>query len=137
MVRAVLKTKAASKQKPKQTTLSNKSQKKERKNKISPENQSTRITRSKSFSESYSDKKTNKEKLLSRVNTENKENILPLPHLSPRKTRSKSDKIQSIIFDLESNKQQSSTVIETQEQQTKSLVRSHQFVKKVKLKWIQ
>lgn len=138
MVRAHLKTKSEKKKAPKQIKLTNKSQKKSEKSKITlSQNQSTRITRSKSSVELEKTQKTNIDSVQSvsshTTRLKNKENILPLPNFSPRKTRSKSEKIQSITFDLDSNQQKSSIVNEKKKQQTKICVLS-QFVKIIDFK---
>lgn len=138
MVRAHLKTKSEKKKAPKQIKLTNKSQKKSEKSKITlSQNLLKRITRSKSSVELEKNQKTNIDSVQSvsshTTRSKNKENILPLPNFSPRKTRSKSEKIQSISFDLDSNQPKSSIVNEKKKQQTKICVLS-QFVKIVDFK---
>lgn len=133
MVRRQLKNKGTKNPEPKQTKLTN-----DRRNaaKNSIENQLTRVTRSKSSGESNKIKGRNNIRLNSashNTRLKGKENILPLPNLSPRKTRSKSKKIETINFNLDSNIQKTAAVINKKEQQTKISVRA-QFVKIIDLK---
>lgn len=123
MVRAEQKKKRAKKGEPKQIKLSNKLQKELVKNKITPLNQSKRITRSQ-----FQEINNNSLKSSSPQNTCSKSNILPLPHFSPRKTRSKSEKKQRIASNFDTKRQESSIVIEKEKKETKISVRS-EFVK--------
>lgn len=127
MVRSDPKIKRGEKQQPKRNKLRSKTHKKSEKNKEKyAENQSTRITRSR-----RQEINSNLPKNVPSQNTclnESKENILSLPHFSPRKTRSKSEKIQSITYQTDSKHEQSAIVNEKKQQQTQISVRT-QFVK--------
>lgn len=127
MVRSELKTKRAQTSQPKQNKLRDKTHKKSEENKENfAENQSTRITRS-----LRQQINNNSLKSVLSQNTclkKSKENILSSPHFSPRKTRSKSEKIRSITFQSDSRHKQSAIVIEKKQPQTQISVRT-QFVK--------
>lgn len=134
MVRAQLKSKAAIKQKPKETK-STKRQKTEKNKFIPAENQSSRITRSNSQFVKIENTTKNQAHGISprKTRSKSKVNILPLSHISPRKTRSKSENIQSIDFHLDSKHQESVCLEDKKQQQTKICVRS-EFVKTIDFK---